>query len=538
MRNISKLACLLAVVMLSLSGCVKENGGVEPQEEEYRTVTFKFGCGADTRSQLSSALAQAIKTARLYVYDSNGYLYGSVAAGSGQSVQMAMEMNDTYSVYVLANMQLSGEPPVLESDFVKRTYAVSISSAKVLGIPMCGHVTADNALLSTGTVSVELTRLFARVCLTIDFSGLSESHLNITSASVRQVATKVAPFSGPYRAVGSVADGDFATPIDVNALNNSQTVTFYVPENDNGVLLPGNDNPAMKDPAYVDRAAYCTYIEITAQHMGYFQGVSVNSENTTYRFFLGKDNVSDFSVERNQTLDIVLSVTDEGMYADGWKADYGAVLPGVSYDFVVEPTSFSMYKGLTRDVSAILYQVVDGVRVSGTDVSDEAVWNSSDPGVASVSAGLVQGESVGSCVITVTYGGETASVYVTVEDEISYGYRFHIVGDDTVLVGKDSSPYKMYYYKDTYTSGVLTSHGTTAYEYDGEVSWYIAEGSSFATISEYGVVHGTNAGNVKIIATVYHEGTLYDATKDIVVQKSSAPGTDTGWEDGGDVDYD
>lgn len=132
----------------------------------------------------------------------------------------------------------------------------------------------------------------------------------------------------------------------------------------------------------------------------------------------------------------------------------------------------------------------------------------------------------------------TATADVTIEDSITYDYVFFISGYNSITAGEDTEPYKVYYYTNTYTNGVLTDTGSDATLFTGEVTWSVTSGSQSGSISSAGVLHAIKEGTVRITASMTFEGSGRSAYKDVTVTKPSNAGTDTGWEDGGDVDYD
>ena len=176
--------------------------------------------------------------------------------------------------------------------------------------------------------------------------------------------------------------------------------------------------------------------------------------------------------------------------------------------------------------------------MSQSNVSQGTEWHSSNRAVADVSSGLVRGLSAGTAVIRATYQNNTEEIYVRVKDKVDYAYRFFIVGDNSVEVGKNSLPYKVYYYQDRYEYGELVDEGTTAYPFDDEVFWGIAEGSDYASMSANGVLQGKKRGTAVISAGLYVDGVFHECSRSVTITQSTTPGTDAGWEEGGDVDYD
>lgn len=834
MMSIFRRVGLLALILFPVS-CVELDLPEVPEMEDVPvTVSFSVSDVYMTRSTLADEMVNQVKSMQVVVYNANGHLEGDTGKVEGTSSELALMVREGNRVYALANMPSYEAAPFEEDDFVSRIYGVSVAEMAVTGVPMCGMLITEADELRSGSVNVEVERLVTRVGFTLDRSLLSSSSLTVTSVRLRQTASAVAPFSGPFVAEKETAvDGDCSSDADIAAVNSGETIWFYAPENVQGVLLPNNDDPASKNPSAIgSKKEACTYLEVTMSHTGQYEGVDVDSDNLTYRFYLGKDNIRDFSLERNKGIHVKLYATDDGMYEDDWKVDYGEVLPVVTYQydltpnhvspgsswgdycsvyyhqtkqfnlvqkkfvdgvlfttrnvnseatwtssdtevFTVEnglvygvktssevklltvvhngytftrnikvqddikrelyitPYSFTIQWGQTLDLrsvsniyyictvngveterrnvedectfwilggdeiyvdlvdgckvkgkmdtgsdsaaifaeydhpdgyyvssdlyliyvedkveyelevtpssatidaeagtqlKAIYYKVTNDTRDSGTDVTSSAAWSSSSD-CASVNAGMVTGVKGGSATVTASYEGKTSSatitvnpkvtytlelsvesssVYVyydlyitatrhkyldgvysssddvtasaswsssstatavvsagvvtgikagtatvtashsgasdsatvTVQDLVTYGYRFFISGYNTVISGQETEQYKTYYYKDTYTNGALTAQGNSAVYYTGSVTWSVSSGSSYGTINSSGVLTGVAKGTVTIKASVSHEGQTYEFYKDVTVTDPSGAGPDTGWEDGGDVDYD
>ena len=69
-----------------------------------------------------------------------------------------------------------------------------------------------------------------------------------------------------------------------------------------------------------DYSRLCTYVELNARRENTGQGYS---GDVMYRFYLGDDDVSDFSVTGNCMYDIILDLTEEGLHLDSWKVTRG-----------------------------------------------------------------------------------------------------------------------------------------------------------------------------------------------------------------------
>ena len=123
------------------------------------------------------------------------------------------------------------------------------------------------------------------------------------------------------------------------------TLVFYVPENVQGNLLPENDDPFGKvyeeisDIGGQSYSDLCTYLEFNARR----ENTQGYSGDVMYRYYLGADNTSDFSLVRNKRYDVTLDFTEDGFFAESWKVTRGGdwndtrVLKFLGDSFSVQP---------------------------------------------------------------------------------------------------------------------------------------------------------------------------------------------------------
>ena len=110
---------------------------------------------------------------------------------------------------------------------------------------------------------------------------------------------------------------------DMSSTNASVTTfSFYVPENMQGTLLPGNTDSRQKTQ---DRllagnlsavAPYLTYVEFAGRlnpAAGGYGG------DVTYRFYVGRDNCSNFDLERGREYEISLTFRVGSIFDPDWK---------------------------------------------------------------------------------------------------------------------------------------------------------------------------------------------------------------------------
>jgi hypothetical protein len=114
----------------------------------------------------------------------------------------------------------------------------------------------------------------------------------------------------------AVISGDYASAADLAALNSGEGVSFYTLENCQGILLPDNDDPSQKLPQMIPgKEDLCTYLEIGCQfgESGLFDG------DVVYRIYLGLDDCTSFDVPGNACINVMLTLTDDGLKQVSWK---------------------------------------------------------------------------------------------------------------------------------------------------------------------------------------------------------------------------
>ncbi len=312
----------------------------------FRLEVSGDGNKYETRSILSEENIEGkVTEVTLAAYDGNGALVGTSHYKTGQStVSMNLGANSSCHVYALANMgDMSGRFPASEDRVKEMEYMLSsYQDVGTRGIPMCDDITVT-AGSQDNLFSLE--RLFARITVNIRHSRLADSstedhyayNLCNKSLYVRQANSRMRPFAPEGSRAEAAADilalSDYNP--DLNDMDTYEgpleewqlgpgpgylkevSYVLYVPENVQGPLLEGNTDPFGKvpenlSPAYRD---ICTYLEFNAvkeNSMGY-------SGNLMYRYYLGADNTTDFSVERNSCYELNLDFTEEGFFVDSWK---------------------------------------------------------------------------------------------------------------------------------------------------------------------------------------------------------------------------
>lgn len=311
------LYCL--ALLLPMASCMRADENAAG--EEPVAVDFVVSAHVESKSSVTS-LDTELNTINIMVYF-RGELVSSLYSASSGRLNMTLHKSMPYNIYVLANVGKVTAPSA-ESDLWDYCISLdkknSVAGFSANGLPMAGIMKDVSLYNSSTSITVFVQRLVAKLNLKLDSHALKG--LRVSSVMLRQCAGVIQPFPGGERALSRVTssadavDGDYASRIDILNLSLGNSITFYVPENCQGVLLPSNKDPWNKIPSNLAYASLCTYLELACS----FGPESIYSGDITYRMFLGRDNCSDFNVEGNTDSSITLYLSgDTGQIS--WKID-------------------------------------------------------------------------------------------------------------------------------------------------------------------------------------------------------------------------
>lgn len=297
--------------------------------------TLSVRTGPATRSILpeTAAFETTVNEVTFAVYGiGSGLLCGSAYAKS-DTVTIRLLSGKDYRVYALANMgDLRNRLPARESGLQSVRYDIGdFASLATKGMPMAGDGHLEKGQKG---LSVPLRKLLAKVTFRVDHSaltdGVEQAGIRHTRVLVRQAARALYPLMTPgsmaLSAANDIQDQEadnayFPAEKAFDLL--SEDVVFYVPENAQGALLQNNRDPMEKVPARLgmDVARRCTYLEFQAVKDGALDGVS---GDISFRFYLGADTTTDFSVLGNTTYDVSLFLSWDKLFLEGsWKVTRG-----------------------------------------------------------------------------------------------------------------------------------------------------------------------------------------------------------------------
>ena len=505
MKRIISLASLI-MMLCSCTQQIQEEFWNPSADGNQERVPVEFCISVDDSLMTKSSITaseSAIRNINIYAYY-GGMLEASTYSESSSGLSLNLVVGRSYNLYALAN---TGKVSAPTSETSLQSYKYSITSVSDLnqGVPM-SFKQGGFVVSSTSKVNISLQRLISRIRFSIDKSALKD--FQVTDVKLCQAALKVSAFSTGSKAgsTSEVGDGDKASTSDLSTLNSGGAITFYALENCQGVLLSSNTSAENKIPDRLTttQSKLCTYLEMTASFKGEYEGVAVESNNVKYRFYLGADNCSDFNVERNKDIAVNLTLSEDRIFDDSWKIDYGATLPKVTYNLESSVSSLSVDAGTSNKVTVKHVLFADGARYNETDVTEYAAWTSSNPSVATVEDGVITAISGGSTIITATYNGIKKQITVTVKNVVTYGISIAL-DSDTVEVGSSINASASYV---TYTNGVQSN--SSSINYSG--TWSTSS-SSIASVS-YGKITGKSAGTATI--TMKYNGYTESVTIKVV----------------------
>lgn len=169
----------------------------------------------------------------------------------------------------------------------------------------------------------ELVRLVGRIG--VRMQNTSGYNVEIKSMILRHSVRKIAPFARDGFTASSASDvfgadsmNDRLSDADLQKFAEGQTVYMYCCENNQGPLLSGNSRPDMKSIYNIPEAKrnLVTHFEIAAR----LYSDAVRWENVYYRFCLGGDTVSDFSIKRNVEYSCCVNFRNQP-YDTGWTVE-------------------------------------------------------------------------------------------------------------------------------------------------------------------------------------------------------------------------
>lgn len=321
----------------ALISCVAERDGENDRIFADVDTSFAITVGVESperaggvRSSFADDVLYRVTDLNLFVYHDGKLLEDCSRYYTDMSALMMSlpyEKNG-FNIYMVGNVGKL-EAPENEEDISNLSYVVeSYDDFRLNGFPLAekfiGYRKGEHAHFG-------LKRLVGQYDVRMRTSADDAVYV-VKDVRLHNCAKDVYPFGSDTKATmftgvgseGVTECGDYLTQEDIDMLNAGETVSLYFLENLQGVLLPGNTDRRNKIPASLDLieegiADHCTYVEITAD-------IATSAAKYTdgkYRFYLGQDQYSDFSIKRNTLYDVTLDFTQNMVKEENWRIEVG-----------------------------------------------------------------------------------------------------------------------------------------------------------------------------------------------------------------------
>ncbi len=427
----------------------------------------------ETKSQYTGS-ETVVNDWNLFVFDATGTRVGAYYKADGGDIEFSVLLGQEYTYFALANV---GNMTASTSEAMHKT---DIASFRAMTLDVTGY-SGGLPMAWTGTrtftreeydnnnrslsLDVQMKRLVGKFNIVYDPSLLSKWSYDVKTLNLYGVST-VKPFVEGSTGSSNATVNDSATAADIVALNGGQAVKFFPVENvvPTPSNLQSNTDPWRKVPGEVG-LLYPSYIEITGEAT--MTDGSALKKNVTFRFYLGKDNVKNFEVVRNEENTITFQPTDDSIEEDptvNWKVEPEPITDTRSIRFqrnINEATSatnpFLLRSGLTSDEAVV--RLVDNVASDfkynvevqgGTPADWLTVDNATGQPVSSLSSVTMSSlhlsakagtDAEGWVLISTLDGKKTDKLYVKVfnatidvkpDDPITWDWNEHTQKDVTV----------------------------------------------------------------------------------------------------------
>lgn len=330
-----------AILALCLCSCEKELREQYVEAGELVPVSFRI-VGLDEPAK--SILEEESLDSGYYImaFESSGG--GFVDCFSFESVEggtVSLRAGSEYDFYVLGNLwyiDQEGRKLTLEDIGVRSVAGIpyyrfdgkqirpgvrteNFGEMEQFGIPYSGFRT-NCPVSPEAVITLSATRLFAKVSVTVDHSGLVNGEMNSgvfenMGIYIRNANCRLHPFI-ENAATGEddlLESSDYCLDMPEG---DAKSVTFYVPENMQGkgtVSSPSNKTLSVKPLS--------TYVEFSGMIHGDDGTAGGYGGTVMYRFCLGANNTDDFNLKRGGRYEVTLGFRAGSVFSPEWKVSTG-----------------------------------------------------------------------------------------------------------------------------------------------------------------------------------------------------------------------
>lgn len=254
----------------------------------------------------------------------------------GTPVHLLMDGHMSYKVYFLANCgdkvlkqacELGDCESIMQN--LRVEYNDFVNNVQNSGLPMICE-TQIRPGGSSSDILLLFRRLYSRIALRLDCSELKYSSYTVKSLKLVNAPKAIYPLAGPSKIrdatdACTTSEADVASRIDISLLNKNGIAYFYVLENAQGELLPGNDDCTAKAPWNLIQNGHGDLLDkncLTSIHMQ----VSADTpwakyDNVTMQAYLGQNATSDFSIIGNTAHVLTLKLSADQVIRSEWRIE-------------------------------------------------------------------------------------------------------------------------------------------------------------------------------------------------------------------------
>ena len=358
-RNLILKIAVQALLIMGIMGCcVREEVPVAGTGK----VSVKFslqGMNSATRA----ADEYLVEDVNIYVVNSAGDVVFHHYIDKTSNIVADIWSGHIFTIYAVAN---AGRLLTARDADEIMQLELDVESIGKKVLPMSGKYGPE--LLSDGaSIVVPLTRSVAKIELKGDMSALNDD----VSIKVKQVRLGNLPKSGTFFGqdrvdeLSGAKDGD---PLIFEGCDGfPEGIEFYMAENMQGTLLPGNTS--QKGKVWPEGSLYagiCSYVEIVA---GYES--DLKEGDIVYRFYLGADACANYDVQRNTRYVVTVSFKGNGgVDENSWRVDVDDL-----EDVIPPKVVFSKEEAVMYDLeeTIIPFDIVEGKWALDVESSDPSV---------------------------------------------------------------------------------------------------------------------------------------------------------------------
>ena len=471
-------------------------------------VNFSLDNFNPCRSSSASPESE-IRTLQLFVVDSDGDIVDEDYRSGSTALSFKGRVGETYHLYAFANNSSRIEGFETEDDILEWEYRTTLSGHFPSGFPMAGDREWTVSERGGSTV-VELVRLVSKLVLTLDTSEMDlHGVFTLNSVKLRNCPSGLKPFVQGQKALDSadVGDGDLASADDLAKLNAGESVCFYILENMQGDLLPSNGDPWQKIPSNLssEEEALCTYLEASGSYIspGY-------DGSDSYRMYLGKDNVSNFDLCRNNLYRLTLSLTEDNMRKDGnWKITASDWTDTRSMSF--SPSSVNILPGNSRTVTLSFSPSDFDFDLTEEGFSDAKLSYTLSGNTVTLTCGSDAVKGKTATLTATSWDGRVQTVCnirvgegATTDETLTISPK-----NPTIKVG-ESLQFKAYFHCDYYLDGEKYNERTAEVSEALISIWSVSAGEDIVSITngrnDKGLVTGLSEGRATVLC--FYAGTM------------------------------